>query len=403
MTTLRRERRVRTVERIVRESQDLNLVMNRARTGNGPEVVVDGAPMRNFGSCGYMGLERDPRLLAGARAALDEFGTQFSFSRAYLESPLYAALEERLDRITSRHVLVAPSTTLAHVSALPVLVRDDDVVLIDQFAHASLHTATQLLDDTPVERLRHGRMDALEERLAHHCARAERVWYLCDGVYSMLGDFADFAALRTLLARYPNLHLYVDDAHAVSWCGTSGRGAALQWLGDCDRVVVALSLNKAFAAAGGALALPTGEMRTLIRRCGGPMLFSGPVQPPMLGAAVASADLHLDACFGAMQVELKTRIDLAHEAIARHGLRVATDARTPIFMVQFDAPGALHEAMHAMRSAGYYTCMSAFPAVPMDKPSMRFTVSRHNPLDEIERFVARLAEVVSARAPSRMA
>jgi len=397
MPRLTRARKNKTVYRMFEEPLAQGLLLNRAETGNGPRCVVDGKTLRNFGSCSYMGLERHPALLAGAIAALETYGSQFSFSRAYLDSPLYQGLEEALDQITGRSTLVAPSTTLAHLAALPVLVSDDDVVLIDQFAHASLHMATDLLKGTIVERIRHNRMDLLEERINAHGRAGRRTWYICDGVYSMLGDFADFGALAALLDRYPQLHVYVDDAHAMSWTGKHGRGAALSHLGDSDRVVVALSLNKAFSAAGGALALPSPSVRTQIRRCGGPMVFSGPIQPPMLGAAVASAQLHLDGGFSSLQAELQERMAAAKDAIARFDVPVATTDWTPIFMVQFEAVRAAQHAVRELRERGIYCCLSTFPAVPMDKPSLRFTVSRHNSVAEIEEFVAQLADVVARR------
>ena len=103
----------------------------------------------------------------------------------------------------------------------------------------------------------------------------------------------------------------------MSWTGKHGRGVALTHLGDSERVVVALSLNKAFSGAGGALALPSDALRRRIRHCGGTMVFSGPIQPPMLGAAVASAKLHLDPSFDGLQAELHERITVAREGIAR--------------------------------------------------------------------------------------
>ena len=401
MAKLTRERKNKTVYRVVGESQAQGLIFNRSASGNGPSCVVDDRVLRNFGSCSYMGLERHPALLAGAAAALESYGSQFSFSRAYLDSPLYQGLEEALDQITGRPTLVAPSTTLAHLAALPVLVSDDDVVLIDQFAHASLHMATDLLKGTIVERIRHNRMDLLEERIIAYSKPGRRIWYLCDGVYSMLGDFADFAALRELLGRYPQLHVYADDAHAVSWTGKHGRGAALSHLGDSERVVVALSLNKAFSAAGGALALPSPGALTQIRRCGGPMLFSGPIQPPMLGAAVASAQLHLDGVFSSLQAELEERMTAAEDALARLNVPVATADRTPIFMVQFESLRAAQRAVRELRQRDYYCCLSTFPAVPMDKPSLRFTVSRHNSVAEITDFVAQLADVIAVRGDTQ--
>lgn len=397
MARLTRERKNNTVYRILEQARARGLVLNRAGSANGPTCVVEGQTLENFGSCSYMALEHHPSLVAGVRAALETYGSQFHFSRAYLESPLYGALEESLDAMTGRSTLVAASTTLAHLAALPVLVNDDDVVLIDQFAHASLHLATELLKGTLVERLRHDRMDLLEAKLAALEPTGRRVWYVCDGVYSMLGDFADFTALSRLLARYPALHLYVDDAHAVSWAGRHGRGVALEAFGAHERVVVALSLNKAFSAAGGALALPTPELRERVRRCGGTLIFSGPIQPPMLGAAVASAALHLEPSFAALQAELDVRITAAASAIAKHRLPVVSDARTPIFMLQFEALAAAQDAVQKMKERGYLCCLSVFPAVPIDTPSLRFTVSRHNQSPQIERFVAELADVVASR------
>ena len=79
---------------------------------------------------------------------------------------------------------------------------------------------------------------------------------MCDGLYSMRGDLAPFAELRELLERIRTLHLYIDDAHSTSWPAHTAAARRSSNLGGHPRVVVALSLNKAFSAAGGALALP---------------------------------------------------------------------------------------------------------------------------------------------------
>jgi 7-keto-8-aminopelargonate synthetase-like enzyme len=398
MAKLTRERKNQTVNRILDEARQQGLICNRAESANGPKCTIRGKALSNFGSCSYMALEAHPALRAGAAAALEQYGTQFHFSRAYLESPLYGELEDALDVITGRPTLVGASTTLVHLSALPVLVKDDDVVLIDQFAHASLHMATELLKGTVVERVRHNRMDFLEDKIKQHTRAGQAIWYVCDGVYSMLGDYAPFDALNQLLDRYPQLHVYIDDAHAVSWTGKHGRGVALTHLGHSERVVVALSLNKAFSGAGGALALPNEALRRRLRICGGTMVFSGPIQPPMLGAAVASAKLHLEPGFETMQAELHERIKTARAAIARHRVPVATEDWTPICMVQFDSAERARRAVGDLIARGYYACYSAFPAVPIDRPSLRFTLSRHNDLAEVARFVETLAEVVAPRA-----
>jgi 7-keto-8-aminopelargonate synthetase-like enzyme len=235
-------------------------------------------------------------------------------------------------------------------------------------------------------------MEQLDTRLTQLRGQTGDVWYICDGLYSMLGDFAPFEELRSLLDRHPHLRLYIDDAHSTSWTGRHGRGAALEHFADHERVVVALSLNKAFSAAGGALALPNRELGMRIRRCGGPMLFSGPIQPPMLGAAVGSARLHLSEQFSALQAELKTRLELCVEASRGTKLELTTTQLSPIFQAQCDSPRVAFMVSDLMKARGFYSCVCVFPAVPMNRPGIRFTITRHNDLADIAPFVAALDE-----------
>jgi 7-keto-8-aminopelargonate synthetase-like enzyme len=385
-------RKIDSAYRYVTEASDAGVILQTGEGPNGRHVTVDGRRLANFGSCSYMALEALPQLRECAHQALDVYGTQFHFSRAYLQCPLYLELEALLQEITGRPVVVAASTSLAHIAALPILVTDKDHIIIDQFAHASLHTAVQLVPNVPMEILRHNRMDQLDTRLTQLREHAGHVWYICDGLYSMLGDFADFEALSDLLDRHPKLHLYIDDAHSTSWTGQRGRGAALEYFAEHERVVVSLSLNKAFSAAGGALALPNHELAMRIRRCGGPMLFSGPIQPPMLGAAVGSARLHLSEEFPVLQAQLQARLDTCVKALESTKLELTTPQPSPIFQAQCDSPRIAFNVAELMRAQGFYACVCVFPAVPMNRPGIRFTITRHNELADIAPFVAALDE-----------
>ncbi|HEX4334505.1 MAG TPA: aminotransferase class I/II-fold pyridoxal phosphate-dependent enzyme [Polyangiaceae bacterium] len=387
-------RKLDSAYRYVTEAAEAGVILNTGTFAGGRDVRVDGVTLKNFGSCSYMALERMPELRDAAHAALDEYGTQFHFSRAYVQCSLYQELDALLEQLTGRPVVVAASTSLAHMAALPVLVRDGDQIVIDQFAHASLHTAVQLLPGVPLEVMRHNRMDILDEFLTKRRSQAGKVWYVCDGLYSMLGDFAPIADLKALLDRHDDLRLYIDDAHATSWVGRNGRGVALDHFEHDERVVVALSLNKAFSAAGGVLALPNRELVARIRRCGGPMLFSGPIQPPMLGAAVGSAKLHLSPGFADLQADLAGRLDLCVSALGDTMLDV-TAARSPIFQVRCDSPRVAFAIAEQMKERGFYCCVCVFPAVPMNRPGLRFTVTRHNQPEDIVSFLSALNDSAS--------
>jgi len=392
-----RSRAVQTVERIITEGREEGMIWHSSKGPFGRFLEKDGKTLLNFGSCSYLSLHLHDELKAGAISAIERFGTQFSISRMYYECQLYTELELGLGRMTGGHALATPSTSQAHQAALPVLVGDDDLAIIDQFAHASLHVATKLLGSTPVLRLRHSSMEQLEGYLNEHGSQYARIWYIFDGLYSMRGDFAPFAQLARLQEIYPQLHLYVDDAHAVSWYGRNGRGAALEHLPQSDRTVVALSLNKSFSAAGGALVFSRQELKDRVRMCGGPLIFSGPVQPPMLGAAVAAAQLHLSPELARMQAELMQRIFYSRDLAGRMGVRFISHDPTPIFFLPHDSPQQARATARAFWSEGIYVCPVNFPAVPVNMPGVRFTITLHNELPDIDRFMETALRLQPAR------
>ena len=299
---------------------------------HGRTVRLNGRDHVNFGSCSYLGLEFDPRMREAVIDAVTRYGTQFSSSRGYMGSPQYLELETLLDEMFGGHVLVTPTTSLGHMATLPVIVESTDAVMLDHQVHASVQMAANQLrvKGSPVDLIRHNNMERLEAMIQRVAKTSNRIWYMADGVYSMFADFAPFEELRALLDRYEQLYLYIDDSHGVGWAGKHGRGPALDALAGHPRVVVTCSLNKSFAAAGGAMVFPDAEMYRKVRSTGGPMIFSGPIQPPLLGAAIASAKIHLSDELPVMQAALRERIELFTDLADEFLIPLASRDVTPI-------------------------------------------------------------------------
>ncbi|OAN78003.1 hypothetical protein A8B78_13400 [Jannaschia sp. EhC01] len=363
---------------------------------SGRTVTVSGREMLNFASCSYLGLEMDAALIDAAIAATRAFGTQFSASRAFISAPPYAEAEALLAQMTGRPTLLVPSTSLGHQAALPLLVDADDLVLIDVQAHASLHVAASLLKARGV------RVQTVAHSAPDHVARkvkasdAPRVWLLIDGIYSMIGDVAPFEALDALLHAEPRLNLYVDDAHATGWCGARGQGMALEQWPEHPRVIVALSLNKSFACAGGALALASADQAEAVRAFGPAMTFSGPVQPPMLGAIIASAKVHLGADLAARQTDLRARITRFNKGAKRLGLPLACDAITPMRYIRIGDLAGTGEAAMALQSNGFFVASVAPPAVSSRDVGLRMTLTSHHTEADVDALLDAVAMALQA-------
>eukprot|EP00040_Diaphanoeca_grandis_P036803 m.236581 g.236581 ORF g.236581 m.236581 type:complete len:1060 (-) comp33688_c0_seq1:355-3534(-) len=355
---------------------------------DGRIVHLNDRPCVNFGLCSYSGLELRRELIEAATAAMERYGIQMALSRAYLSTPLYRELETLLHQMTDAHCVVAQSTTLIHLAVLPTFIREGDIVLIDGQAHNSIQTVAKILSrhGSRVSLINHNNVAQVVAALIAHPNKA--VWYLADGIYSMYGDYCPLEALKQLQRKHPNLHLYIDDAHGFGWSGQFGRGYAMDVLGPLDdRTIVVASLSKAFAAGGGLAMLGTAAQKQKILQIGGPMVFGGPIQIPVLGALIGSCKLHLSDELNTIQDNLEQRIDHCTQLLVDAGLPLVSRDPIPIRFIGCGTPDIAEDLVKRLVEAGFLVNMAAFPAVPMGKAGVRFTLTNHQTLDDIARLV----------------
>lgn len=349
------------------------------------KITIKGKSLFNFSSCSYLGLETDPRLKQGAIEAVQNYGTQFSCSRAYVSNKLYGDLELLLERIFDNNpIIVTPSVTLGHQSALPVLISENDLIIRDQAVHNSVTQASYLTAAKENKVVRHNSVEQLEQMIAHHQNDYKQIWYLADGIYSMYGDKACMEDLVKLLYKYDNFYLYVDDAHGMSWYGENGKGFVMQNVGIHEKMVVAVSLNKSFAAGGGALIFQDARLRDKVRNCGGTLTFSGPIQPANLGAAIESAKIHLTHEIKERQENLAENIDFFIERCQDLRLPLVNIDQTPIFYIGVGQTEIGYRIVSRLLQGNFYVNMAAFPAVSKSRAGIRIPITLNNSKRQIE-------------------
>ncbi len=361
---------------------------------NGNTITLNNTKSTNFGSCSYLGLEFDERIKNAAIDAIQKYGTQFSSSRAYVSLGLYEELEDLFRKIfRGNHVLVTPTTTLGHIAAIPVLVKDDDAVILDHQVHSSVQGAANMLKarGIHVDMIRHNNMEMLEKKIVELKSKYKNIWYMADGIYSMYGDGAPIKEIHALLDKYEQFNFYVDDAHGMSCFGENGAGFVMQQAPMHPKQVIAISLAKAFATGGAVLVFPTWEQYQLVRSCGGPMITSGPMQPGNLGAAVASAKIHLSPEIYNLQEDLNENIKFTSLMLHKYGLPVIHETDSPVFFVGVSLPKIGNQIIQKLVKQGFYVNLGVYPAVPLKNTGIRFTITRLHSFQQIEEMVKQLA------------
>jgi 7-keto-8-aminopelargonate synthetase-like enzyme len=362
---------------------------------DGRHVRIRGRDLLSFASCSYLGLELDPRLIESAIDATRRYGTETSSSRAYLSSPLYTEFEALIEQVFGgAHVVVCPTTTLGHLSALPALIDDDDAIILDHQVHASVQMTARLVhaSGTTLEVLPHNQLERLEERVVALAKEHRHVWYMADGVYSMFGDLAPVAKIVAMLDRHEQMRFYVDDAHGMSWCGPNGAGTVLAEIALHPRMVLATSMAKGFGTGGGLVVSSDPQVKRRVRRYGPTLMFAGPLQPPILGAAIASARIHLSPEIAAMQAALRENMRCFAERVRRHPIPVISPGNTPVGFVGTGPTQASQLLCARMAEAGYFTNSAQFPATPARRSGARYLITRKHTRADLEGLADALAE-----------
>ena len=276
MDTLKRI--MNTTEYMQQELQTLkehsNLRLLPQLTHEGRTVVADGRRMLNLSSNDYLGLAADHRLREEFLQNLtpDNFLPTSSSSRLLTGNfGIYEELETELASLFGTETaLVLNSGYHANMGILPAVSDAQTLILADKLVHASIIDGIRLSTARCI-RFRHNDLAQLERLLEQHHTTYRQLIIVTESIFSMDGDQADLTALVHLKKKYPNVLLYVDEAHAFGVKGARGLGCAEETgcIRDIDFLVG--TFGKAAASAGAYIACChtireylVNRMRTLI-------------------------------------------------------------------------------------------------------------------------------------------
>jgi 7-keto-8-aminopelargonate synthetase-like enzyme len=348
----------------------------------------------NFGTCGYLGLEKHPALIEGAKNLLEKYGTQLSMSRAYVRPPYIQELEELISQIfQGNKAIVYTSTSTTHLSVIGSVIKPDDLIVLDQQVHYSVQYPCKFakLQGTEVKMIRHSQYEQLEDILKEESNRYQRIWYMADGVYSMHGDIPNTTILKSLMDKYPKLHLYFDDAHGMGWGGTNGAGNIFEKLGINDRIILVSTLAKGFGCVGGTAIFSDSEMYRKIDTYGGILTYTHPLTPANVGAAIASAKIHLSPEIYEYQAELRGLMDYMNRLLKENNITNTSSPDAPIYFIGGGSSKVTHNLVNRILGEGIYVNTATFPVVPNDKSGLRFTLTRHNTMEDVKLLADALA------------
>ena len=346
-------------------------------------VERDGKSLINACSNDYLGLAHHPEVIEAAREATARWGTGSGASRLVTGGhPLLFELEARLAAFKgTQDCLVFGSGYLANLAITPALAGQDDLVLIDQLAHACLYAGARL-SGARIEVFRHNDTAHLAELLSAHRGSARHAMVLTDGVFSMDGDLAPLPEILALAEQHDAWTL-VDDAHGIGTLG-GGRGSAHAFTPPAAAPLQMGTLSKALGSYGGYLCA-SHTVCELLRSRARPFVFTTALPPASVAAALKALDLiEADTALSARPLALAERFCTA--------LGLARPASPIVPVVLGSAERAL-SVSRELEARGFLVTAIRPPTVPEGTARLRITFSAAHSEADVDRLAASLASL----------
>lgn len=334
----------------------------------------------------YLGISQAPSLKEAALKAFQEWGAGAPASRSISGSLLiHRQLEEELARLKGAEAALLFSTGyMANIGLLTTLVGEGDLILSDQFNHASIVDGCRL-SRAEVWVYRHRDMDHLEELLKR--SRHRRRLIVTDGVFSMEGDIAPLPQLRELADRYGAI-LMVDDAHATGVLGPEGRGTA-EHFGLLGRVEVQMgTLGKALGLMGAFAAGEQVLIDLLVNRARTFMYTTAP-PPPLVGMVLEALRIMRSEPWRRERLWENTR--RMRQGLKERGFQVL--GSTPIIPVLVGEDRKTMEFSRRLLQRGVYVQGIRPPTVPEGSARLRISLSATHSSEDIELTLGAMEEV----------
>jgi 8-amino-7-oxononanoate synthase len=335
-------------------------------------VVLRGEKRLISFSCNdYLNLSTHPDIIAAAIAATRDYGVGAGASRAVTGNhPLYAELEARLAKAKGTEAAVVfGSGYLANSGIIPALLGPEDVIFVDELAHACIWAGAKL-SSAKIVIFPHNDTENLAALLHQHRAQYRHALIATDSVFSMDGDLAPVAALADLADAH-DAWLLTDDAH--------GLGVVPKPPG-AHRVPLQMgTLSKAIGCYGGYLCA-SAQVVALIRNRARSFIYTTGLPPGTVAAAIAALDfIAANPAYAARPLAKAQRFTRA--------LNLG-DATSPIVPVIIGEARAALAASKSLEEAGFLVTAIRPPTVPQGTARLRFTFTAAHEDADIDHLAA---------------
>jgi len=331
----------------------------------------------NFASYNYLGLSYRDEVKEAIKAAVDVYGGGSSGSPILSgTTSLHRQLSERLAAFKGKEAtLIFPTGYSANVGVIAGLMRSGDLIVADQYAHASIVDG-MILSKAKSRFFRHNRADDLDRKLKGFEGKK---LVIIEGVYSMDGDVASLPEIVEVAKRH-DARILIDEAHSTFVFGEKGRGVA-EHFGLDDEIDLHIgTFSKSLGGQGGFLA-GSHALINYIRGFSRSRFFSCALAPTVTAGILKALEL-ADA-----EPELRTRlwenVEFMQKRLRDAGVDVG-DSESQVIPIMVRNDALIFDLGEELLREGVFINPVKYPAVGKHKSRFRMSISAAHTREDMD-------------------
>jgi len=341
----------------------------------------------NFASYNYLGLSYRPEVKEAVIEAVHRYGNGASGSPILSGSlEVHHQLADALARFKQKEaVLLFPTGYSVNLGVIAGLMRSGDLIVADQYAHASIVDG-MILSKATSRFFRHNNVDDLERKLKRYEGKK---LVIVEGVYSMDGDIARLPEIVEVSRRY-GARVMIDEAHSTFIYGEHGRGVA-EHFGLEDEVDIHIgTFSKSLGGQGGYVA-GSQKLIDYLRGFARSRFFSCGLSP-VVAAGILKA-LEIFEAEPELRRRLWDNVHFMQRALRAAGVPVGESESQVIPIIVAD-DARVFEIGEALMREGVYLNPVKYPAVPKHRSRFRMSISAMHTREELEEGVRIITSVL---------
>lgn len=267
-----------------------------------------------------------------------------------------------------------------------------DVILYDEFIHASIRDGIQL-SNAKSFKFSHNDLENLEERIIHSIGNKNPdIYVVTESVFSMDGDSPDLVKVSEICKKY-NVFLIIDEAHAIGVFGKNGCGLIQQLNIQNDIFARIVTFGKALGCHGAAI-LGSQDLQNYLINFARSFIYTTGLSPHSLATIQMTYNemINESSSFDQNHI-LNSNIDYFLKEIKRLDLNFIASHST-IHCCVISGNEKVKLIAKKIQKNGFSVKAILSPTVPENKERLRFCLHSYNSKQEISEVLELLSNFV---------